>query len=207
MTRLAGVDEAGRGPLAGPVMAAAVVFDSDFAESEQHGVLAGLTDSKKLTARQRQDFYDTLRTSAGVQIGVGVVDNLEIDRINILQATMVAMALALKALSIPPELALVDGRPVQGLPCSSHATIQGDSQSLSIAAASVIAKVERDAYMAAQSRIYPVYGFDRHKGYGTTMHIQALLEHGPCPLHRLSFRPVRESAAIHADQCRRPKRS
>ncbi len=193
-TRLAGVDEAGRGPLAGPVVAAAVIFDPAYAEAEALRSLEGLTDSKKLSAVQREHFYVVLKAAAGgVSIGVGFADHLEIDRINILNATHVAMARALAALAQPAEHALVDGRPVRGLPCASTALVGGDGKSLSIAAASVIAKVTRDRLMCEEDRRYPAYGFAKHKGYGTSRHMQALLAHGSCAIHRHSFTPVREA--------------
>ena len=195
---LAGVDEAGRGPLAGPVVAAAVIIEREYAEREAGGLLAGLNDSKKLTAPLREEFYRRLTAGPGVRIGVGFADNDEIDSINILKATYLAMARALTALGAAPDLALVDGRPAAGLPCRSEAIVQGDGKSLSIAAASVVAKVVRDAHMLAQAARYPAYGFAAHKGYGTEQHIQALFEHGPCELHRFTFRPVREAADMHA---------
>jgi ribonuclease HII len=132
-----------------------------------------------------------------VDIGLGVADVEEIDRINILQATHAAMARAVAGLTAPPDFILVDGLPVGGLPCRSAALVGGDALSLSIAAASVVAKVVRDAQMRRLDEEYPVYGFARHKGYGSQAHIQALYEHGPCPLHRRSFRPVREAEELH----------
>jgi len=193
---LAGVDEAGRGPLAGPVVAAAVVMGRSFAEREEHGLLDGLTDSKKLSAAAREAFYDFLSTCPDVEIGVGTAESNEIDRINILQATHAAMARAVGNLPCLPEHVLVDGRPVGGLPCTSTSVVRGDASSLLIAAASVVAKVVRDARMRELDKIYPQYGFAKHKGYGTSEHVQALFEHGPCPLHRRSFRPVSEAQAI-----------
>jgi ribonuclease HII len=133
-----------------------------------------------------------------VEAGVGVAETSEIDDLNILRATHVAMARAVNALSSVPDHVLVDGLPVRGLPCTSTAIIRGDSKSLSIAAASIVAKVTRDARMKELDRLYPQYGFARHKGYGSKVHIQALLEFGPCPIHRRSFRPVREAADIRS---------
>lgn len=193
---LAGIDEAGRGPLAGPVVAAAAVFDPDFARSELDGLLAGLTDSKKLTAKRRESFYIVLTKSPHVDIGVGVAEREEIDRLNILRATHVAMGRAVENLSRIPEHALVDGLAVAGLPCPSTAIVKGDSKSLSIAAASIVAKVVRDRRMCDLHAVYPCYGFDRHKGYGSAYHMRALLEHGPCPEHRRSFGPVRDAESI-----------
>jgi len=194
--RLAGVDEAGRGPLAGPVVAAAVVMCRSLAEREEHGCLAGLTDSKKLSPAVRESFYRFLRGCADIEIGVGMASPEEIDRLNILRATHVAMSRAVSNLPSPPEHVLVDGRPVDGLPCASTSVVGGDATSLLIAAASVVAKVVRDARMRELDRLYPCYGFARHKGYGTAEHVQALLEYGPCPIHRRSFRPVAEASAI-----------
>jgi ribonuclease HII len=198
VNRLAGVDEAGRGPLAGPVMAAAVIFEPGFAGAEENGILKGLTDSKKLSESRRDHFFDILMNSDHVEAGVGVAETSEIDDLNILRATHVAMARAVNALSSVPDHVLVDGLPVRGLPCTSTAIIRGDSKSLSIAAASIVAKVTRDARMKELDRLYPQYGFARHKGYGSKVHIQALLEFGPCPIHRRSFRPVREAADIRS---------
>ncbi len=202
--RVAGVDEAGRGPLAGPVVAAAVVFKRAFAEGAllPQSPLARLTDSKKLTQQQRELFFDILIDHPSVSFGVGIADVEEIDAINILQATHVAMQRALDKLVPPPEHVLVDGLPVETITFPSTAIVKGDSRSFSIAAASVIAKVTRDRMLEALDVAYPLYGFARHKGYGTQDHMVALMEHGPCPAHRTSFRPVREAAEI---QRRRPK--
>jgi ribonuclease HII len=199
--RVAGVDEAGRGPLAGPVVAAAVVFQRDFVERESLESLSLLTDSKQVSEPRREAFFELLQSSDAVEIGVGVADVGEIDRINILRATHAAMKRAVEALPELPDHILVDGRPVPGLPVSSTSIVKGDSLSLSIAAASIIAKVTRDRTMRELDAVYPGYGFAGHKGYGTQAHVQALLEHGPTPVHRMSFRPVREAAAIrhHAD--------
>ncbi|MGQ9662089.1 MAG: ribonuclease HII [Kiritimatiellia bacterium] len=196
--RVAGVDEVGRGPLAGPVIAAAVVFDREFLEAEEHGLLAGLTDSKKLSESVRQRFFDMLSNSSHVRAGIGVAETGEIDELNIRRATHLAMARAVRALSPLPDYVLVDGYPVPGFPCPSTAIIRGDSRSLSIAAASVVAKVVRDALMRELDCFYPEYGFARHKGYGSHEHIEALFRYGPSPMHRGSFRPVREAAEIHA---------
>ncbi len=193
VTRLAGVDEAGRGPLAGPVAAAAVVFDRAFAEAERHGVLAGLTDSKRLSESQRERFNDVLCRSPHVHAAVGLAEPAEIDERNILRATHLAMRRALAGLPFVPERILVDGRPVPDLPAPSDAIVGGDGKSLSIAAASVVAKVARDRLMLKLDRLHPRYGFALHKGYGTRAHVRALLEYGPCPAHRRSFRPVREA--------------
>lgn len=194
--RVAGVDEAGRGPLAGPVVAAAVIFPPDLIQAELYGQFDGLTDSKQLTAAQRNFFYQRLTETPGIEIGVGIGEVDLIDRVNILRATHQVMAEALRSCPALPDFALVDGLPVPGLPCPSQAIVGGDARSVSIAAASVIAKVTRDRIMGDLDRVYPGYGFARHKGYGTQAHIRALLELGPCPAHRRSFRPVREAIGV-----------
>jgi ribonuclease HII len=198
--RVAGVDEAGRGPLAGPVVAAAVVFDREFAVSQEHAGLAGLTDSKQLSPSRRETFFGLLRTSSRVEIGVGVADEAEIDDLNILRATHLAMRRAVEALPAPPDHILVDGLPVPGLPVASTPIVGGDAKSLSIAAASVVAKVVRDEHMAELDDKYPGYGFASHKGYGSRSHVQAIFERGPSPVHRKSFRPVREAIEIRRRQ-------
>jgi ribonuclease HII len=195
---VAGVDEAGRGPLAGPVVAAAVVFPSAVAEAALAGPLAGLTDSKQLSESDREQFYSVIRSQDAVDIGVGISEAPEIDQINILRATHLAMARAVSRLKQLPGHILVDGLPVKGLPVASTAIVKGDSLSFSIAAASVIAKVTRDRIMVELDTRYPGYGFAQHKGYGTAFHMQALLELGCTPAHRMSFRPVREAAEIYA---------
>jgi len=188
--RIAGVDEAGRGPLAGPVVSSAVLFDRTFLEVEADRSLSGLTDSKKLSAKRREFFYALLTECPHAQIGVGSASVEEIDAINILRATHLAMGRALEALPTLPDLALVDGLPVKGLPVPHQAIVGGDAASLSIAAASIIAKVTRDRWMLERATTYPGYGFERHKGYGTRIHMEALDKLGPCPIHRKSFAPV-----------------
>ncbi len=187
-TRVAGLDEVGRGPLAGPVVACAVVF----ASSEL--IPAGLNDSKRLTASRREALAAELRSCAQTVIGVGIVEPAEIDRLNILRATHWAMKLAVDDLSLAADFLLVDGLPVPGLPVPSRAIVKGDSLSASIAAASIIAKVTRDGIMTRLSDEYPGYGFDAHKGYGTRAHLAALKAAGPSPVHRMSFAPVRACA-------------
>ena len=188
--RVAGVDEAGRGPLAGPVVAAAVVFDRTFLEAEAERSLAGLDDSKKLPASRREFFHALLAACPHARIGVASASVAEIDSLNVLRATHLAMARAVAQLAPPPDLALVDGLPVKGLPVPHRAIVGGDAASLSIAAASVVAKVTRDRLMVELAGKYPAYGFDRHKGYGTPEHLDALRRLGPCPAHRKSFAPV-----------------
>lgn len=180
---VAGIDEAGRGPLAGPVTAGAVILPEGFYHE-------WVNDSKKLSESRREKVYEDLIADKGVIWGWGLAEAGEIDQINILQATYLAMARALEALSVKPDAALVDGRPVQGLPVPHRAVIKGDSLSMSIAAASIIAKVERDRLMRAYAIQFPHYGFEQHKGYGTKKHLQGLNQYGPCAIHRKSFAPV-----------------
>lgn len=181
--RVAGVDEAGRGPLAGPVAAAAVILPEAFS-------CPLLDDSKKLTKLRREIVYAEIIGNPAVVWGVAMIGAEEIDEINILRATHKAMALALDTLSEAPDFALVDGLPVKGLPVPHRALVKGDGLSLSIAAASVIAKVTRDCFMARIGLEFPVYGFAKHKGYGTREHLEALRNYGPCRYHRWSFQPV-----------------
>jgi ribonuclease HII len=181
---IAGVDEAGRGPLAGPVVAAAVILPE--------GVeMAGVTDSKKLTASVREELFPLIHSRA-LSIGVGYGDHLLIDRINILQATLSAMRDAVLALTPPPDYLLIDGISRIPLPLDQRTIKKGDSASLSIAAASIVAKVTRDRLMVEYDRLYPGYGFAGHKGYGSPAHMSAIAELGPSPIHRTIFRGVRE---------------
>ena len=189
---IAGVDEAGRGPLAGPVVAAAVVFERDALEKGGAEEFSGLTDSKALPEKKRDLFFAQLNECASVHTAFAVIEPKEIDSINILQATWKAMAQALSGLDRMPDLALVDGNPVRGLPCPSQNIVKGDAKSLSIAAASVIAKVTRDRIMLKLDAEHPEYGFAAHKGYGTKAHLAAIKKHGPLPCHRKSFRPIYE---------------
>jgi ribonuclease HII len=181
---VAGVDEAGRGPLAGPVVAAAVVLPRDLE-------LEHLQDSKCLPEAVRERLYARIVAGA-VCWSVAAVEPEEIDRVNILRATHRAMAQALQALQPMPHGALVDGLPVPGLPCSHQAIVRGDARCVSIAAASILAKVTRDRLMRELDERFPGYGFARHKGYHTREHLRALQERGPSPCHRRSFRPVAE---------------
>jgi ribonuclease HII len=191
---LAGVDEAGRGPLAGPVAAAAVIIERSRLESEANLLFKGLTDSKKLSRSRREYFFELLLQSSFVRVGIGLADVAEIDSLNILNATHLAMARAVQQLNPLPDHVLVDGLPVKGLPCPSTAIVKGDALSLSIAAASIVAKVTRDRLMVELDRQYPQYGFARHMGYGTAEHLDALRRHGPSPCHRRSFAPVSQLA-------------
>ena len=197
---LAGVDEVGRGPLAGPVYASAVVIASADADSFLEGPLAGLTDSKKLTEAKREHFHGLLHALPGVRIGIGSASVAEIDSLNILRATHLAMRRAVLDLGDPPpDHVLVDGLPVRGLPCHSTAIVKGDAQSLLIAAASVVAKVTRDHLMAELDAQYPGYGFAANKGYGTAEHLEALRRLGVSPVHRRSFAPVADILAPRLD--------
>ncbi|MCG8641147.1 MAG: ribonuclease HII [Desulfobacterales bacterium] len=187
---IAGVDEAGRGPLAGPVVSAAVVFPENFILK---GPLALINDSKKLSEKKRLTLFPLIKNQA-VAVSVGIVDNRQIDRINILQAALLSMKRAVESLDTVPDLLLIDGKFTIDSTIDQHAIIKGDSKSASIAAASIIAKVTRDEIMADLHRQYPVYNFIRHKGYPTQAHKQAILDHGPCPVHRFSFKGVKEVA-------------
>jgi ribonuclease HII len=181
---VAGVDEAGRGPLAGPVVAAAVVLPS-------YCDRTGIADSKKLDPERREALADRIRQDA--YWSIAVVDAHEIDRLNILNATLFAMARALEGLNRKPERAIVDGNripPDLDLPC--EAAVKGDAIYACVAAASILAKTERDRILRAYARLYPEYGFDRHFGYGTPEHLEAIALHGPCPIHRRSFHPIRQ---------------
>ena len=180
---LAGVDEVGRGPLAGPVVAAAVILDPE-------AVPPGLTDSKMLSAARREALFETIAGSA-LAVSVASVTASEIDAINIRQATLLAMRRAIAGLALAPRQVLVDGNDPPALPCPCEAIVKGDMLVASIAAASIIAKVTRDAMMARLARRYPAYGFDSHVGYGTAVHRAAISAHGPCPEHRLSFAPMK----------------
>ena len=183
ITRIAGIDEAGRGALAGPVVAAAVILPEKFRHKK-------LNDSKQLLPDLRQEIYHELVRRDDTKWAIGIVDSVEIDAINILRATHKAMRLALDALNALPDHVLIDGLPVLPFPLPQTALIDGDCISLSIAAASVIAKVTRDTMMREFCARFPEYCFSQHKGYGTELHLLKLHEHGPCPIHRRSFEPV-----------------
>lgn len=182
---VAGVDEAGRGPLAGPVVAAAVILD------DQHPI-DGVADSKALSAARREALYDTIRARA-LCVGVGMASVEEIDRFNILQATLLAMQRAVAGLRLRPSLVLVDGNRLPVLEMRAEAVVRGDATVAAIAAASIVAKVTRDRLMDELHARHPDYGFDRHRGYGTAQHLQALQRLGPTEAHRLSFAPVAQA--------------
>jgi ribonuclease HII len=191
VARVAGVDEAGRGPLAGPVVAAAAILPSRWAETGLPAALGGLNDSKQLTAEQREKFFEFLTTCAEIEFAIAAVDAGVIDEINILQATHRAMNDALTQLNPLPPHALVDGRPVKSLAVPQTAIVKGDARSYSIAAASVLAKVTRDRLMLDYAGQFPEYGFAEHKGYGTAKHLAAIAAHGACPIHRKTFAPLK----------------
>ena len=174
-----GIDEAGRGPLAGPVCAAAVVLPRDLE-------IEGLNDSKKLSDKRRRVLFDEI-TAQAVTYGIAFATEQEIDEINILQATFLAMRRALAQLSIQPSIALIDGNRETDFGLPVRTIVKGDSLSANIAAASILAKVTRDDFMLEQAKLYPEYGFDIHKGYGTKAHYEALRKYGPCPIHRRTF--------------------
>lgn len=182
--RIAGLDEAGRGPLAGPVVAAACILPPNT-------LFANLNDSKQLTSEQREVLYTEITAHPGLQYGIGIVDVKTIDRVNILQATFLAMRKAIASLPMPPDYILVDGNQAPHCDIPTEWLIEGDARSVSIAAASIIAKVTRDRIMIEEDAKWPLYGFKQHKGYATEQHLKAIENHGPCPIHRKSFDPVK----------------
>lgn len=186
--RVAGIDEAGRGPLAGPVSAAAVILPEGYS-------LEWLDDSKKLTAARREKVYEALTGDDRVQWALAYAEVEEIEDINILRATHAAMARAAADLRPGPDHCLIDGLAVPGFPLPSEGVVKGDGISLSIAAASVIAKVSRDRRMLEYAEEFPEYGFEKHKGYGTKVHLEALRTHGPCRIHRKTFQPIADLLA------------
>ena len=191
VARVAGVDEAGRGPLAGPVVAAAAILPAKWAESGLPRELEGLNDSKQLTELQREKFYAFITACGEIEFAIAQTEAVLIDEINILQATHREMNDALAKLNPQPQHALVDGRPVKTMRVPQTAIVKGDARSYSIAAASVMAKVTRDRLMLEFDRQFPEYGFAGHKGYGTARHLAAIAAHGPCPIHRRSFAPLK----------------
>lgn len=177
---ICGIDEAGRGPLAGPVVVASVIMPKD-------SMIEGVNDSKKVSEKKREKLYEEI-TNTAIAWGVGIIDQREIDEINILNATKKGLTNSLKELEIKPDLILVDALTnIDTLGIPYRSIIKGDAKSYSIAAASIIAKVTRDRIMRQWDELYPEYGFEKHKGYGTKMHIDAIKEYGPCPLHRKNF--------------------
>lgn len=190
----AGVDEAGRGPLAGPVVAAAVILDDQ-------APIAGLRDSKKLSALRREALYDEIRAKA-LCCSVAQASVQEIDALNILQATMLAMRRAVEGLRLMPALVQVDGNRLPTLAVAAEAVVGGDAKVAEISAASILAKVTRDRLCQELHEAFPHYGFDVHKGYPTPEHLQALYRHGPCEAHRLSFAPVQRAAALRSEGSR-----
>ncbi|WP_368292737.1 ribonuclease HII [Dehalobacter sp. TBBPA1] len=186
-SRIAGIDEAGRGPLAGPVIAAACILPREFE-------LPGLNDSKKLSEKKRRNLAEEIKKQA-VAFALGSATPGEIDLLNILRATKLAMIRALENLKINPDYVIIDGRDMLNIDTAQKAIIGGDGLSASIAAASILAKVTRDALMDEMHQIYPEYHFDQHKGYGTKLHMEVINRFGPCPIHRQSFSPIKEIIA------------
>lgn len=176
---IAGVDEAGRGPLAGPVCAAAVILPED-------AYIEGINDSKKLSEKRREELFDIIREKA-VAYNICMVDEKRIDEINILNATYEAMNGAVDGLDVTPDYVLIDGNRISGMTLPHETVVKGDAKSVSIAAASILAKVSRDRFICKMAELYPQYGFEKHKGYGTAEHNEAILKHGPCPIHRRAF--------------------
>ncbi len=185
-SRVCGIDEAGRGPLAGPVVAAAVILPPDFE-------LPGLTDSKQLSVRKRESLFEQLMQSPDVLKGIAQATVEEIDRLNILRATHLAMARAAQSICPSPDFCLIDGLPVPGFPIDSRSVVKGDAHCLSIAAASVLAKVTRDRIMRELHEQFPQYGWDHNAGYGTAQHMRAIEKYGITPHHRRSFAPVAQA--------------
>ena len=177
---IAGIDEAGRGPLAGPVVAAAIILPPDYLNKD-------IRDSKKLSVSRREKLFDRINADA-VSVGIGVVEHFVIDEINILKAALLAMEKAVTNLAVPADYLLIDGRDTINLSIPQQAIIKGDSRSISVASASIIAKVTRDRIMDEYHRLYPEYNFQKHKGYGTSEHREAIKKHGRCDIHRKSFK-------------------
>ncbi|MBY0529372.1 MAG: ribonuclease HII [Rhabdochlamydiaceae bacterium] len=181
---IAGVDEAGRGPLAGPVVAAACILPDGL-------FLEGIDDSKKLSAKERFVLFEKIKCHPAVHYSIGIVDALIIDQVNILQATFQAMLLAISALQLKPDFLLVDGNKLPSTELPAQAIVKGDSRCQSIAAASILAKETRDSLMLTYHEKWPEYNFSKHKGYGTKEHLLAIEKYGPCPIHRMSFEPLK----------------
>lgn len=178
-TYIAGVDEAGRGPLAGPVYAAAVILP-------EGAEISGINDSKKLSPKKREELFEKI-TEIAVSYAICSVDEKEIDEINILNATHKAMNMAVENLSQKPDYVIIDGNSIKGMEIAHETVVKGDAKSISIAAASILAKVARDRYIDKMGEVYPEYGFEKHKGYGTKAHTDAILKYGVCPIHRRTF--------------------
>ncbi len=176
---ICGVDEAGRGPLAGPVCAAAVILPMDC-------IIEGVNDSKKLTEKKRESLFDVIKNTA-VSYSIAFASVEEIEELNILNATMLAMKRAMEGLDVPADYAMIDGNKIPPLDIPAEYIIKGDANSMSIAAASILAKVSRDRLCAEYDKVYPQYGFAKHKGYGTKLHREMILKYGPCKIHRMSF--------------------
>lgn len=190
---IAGVDEAGRGPLAGPVVAAACIIPE--------GVfIPGVDDSKQLTAQERASLFELITQDERICFGIGIMDSQTVDKLNIFQATVAAMLMAISKLVQLPEMLLVDGMKLPHPTIPTQKIIDGDAKSQSIAAASILAKETRDRLMVELHKEWPMYGFDQHKGYATEMHLAALQQHGPCPIHRRSFEPVKILLKEESDQ-------
>ncbi|MCH9612468.1 MAG: Ribonuclease HII [Chlamydiia bacterium] len=187
---VAGVDEAGRGPLAGPVVAAACILPRGYQNSD-------INDSKKLTKAKRKRIYEQLYSDSAIHIGVGIVSPKEIDQINILQASLKAMILAVANLKVEPDFLLIDGNTLPRTRQPSAAIVKGDAKSLSIAAASIVAKEERDGIMRELAERYPNYALDKHMGYPTKAHMEAIRMHGPTPIHRMSFSPLNQYVEVN----------
>ena len=186
---IAGVDEAGRGPLAGSVVTAACILPKGL-------ILEGIDDSKKLSPGKRQELYQAITEHPDILYGIGIVDSEQIDSINILQASLHAMNLAVENLPEVPDYLLIDGNHLPPTRIAALAVIKGDSRSLSIGAASILAKYTRDTLMLQLHQEWPMYGFDKHKGYGTKAHVEAIQIYGPCPIHRRSFEPIKSMVLV-----------
>lgn len=190
-SQICGIDEVGRGPLAGPVVAAAVMFNTELFKDPCK--FKGVNDSKKLSEKSREKWYEFLTKHKKIKWGVGIVSEKIIDKINILEATKLAMMEAIKKMGAHPDFLLIDGNFILEIPnLNQKAVIKGDTKIISIAAASIIAKVTRDKMMQQFNEDYPEYGFNKHKGYGTALHCKAIKKFGPCPIHRRSFEPIKE---------------
>lgn len=191
ISRICGIDEVGRGPLAGPVVACAVSIDRALILDDEAELFGGIKDSKKMSAAQRERWFKFLTSEKSIKWGIGIISEKVIDKINILEATKLAMTEAFKNLKIISDFLLIDGNfTLENISLNQKAVVRGDAKIISIAAASIIAKVTRDRMMLKYHEKYPEYRFDKHKGYGTKIHMSALKKYGPCAIHRFSFAPV-----------------